>query len=122
MRAIEIIKASIGSHQSWIDYIKAHLDFQGETHGDSEFHQNRIDDYNVTIKEIKQLKAEIRVKTEILDELGLGSNFEKRINDFQQLKAEKKWLQEGIELALEYLLDSPNKAESFLRGALRGKQ
>ena len=36
----------------------------------------------------EQFQAEIRVKTEILDELGLGSVFEKRINDFQQLKAE----------------------------------
>lgn len=34
---------------------------------------------------------------------------------------ENKWLKEGIELALDYLPECPNKAEGFLKGVLKGE-
>ncbi len=53
MTAIETLKIAIHSHQVWIDYIKTNPNYEGETHGDSKFHQNRIDDYNAAIADIE---------------------------------------------------------------------
>ena len=53
MTAIKILKIAIDSHQVWIDFIKEHSNYEGETHGDSKFHQDRIDDYNAAITDIE---------------------------------------------------------------------
>ena len=58
MKAIEVIEASIKSHQDWIDFVTDNPEYCGETHGDSKFHQDRIDDYNLAIAGIEQLQAE----------------------------------------------------------------
>ena len=63
MRASEIIKASINSHQDWIDFVTDNPEYCGETHGDAKFHQDRIKDYNLAIAEIEQLQAELEQKS-----------------------------------------------------------
>lgn len=38
-----------------------------------------------------------------------------------QLQTKNKWLKDGIELAIDYLTECPDKAKSFLEGTLKGE-
>lgn len=64
MKAIEIIKESIESHQRWIDYFKRHPEKEFmekyKSVGDVLFHKERIREYKEAIIAIEQLQIEIK--------------------------------------------------------------
>ena len=68
LRAIEIIEASIKSHQDWIDFVKENPEFNGETHGSVVFHRDRVNDYKLAKKEIEQIQANVE---ELKAEMGV---------------------------------------------------
>ncbi len=70
--------------------------------------------------ENKRLKEKAKEDFEISKEIrrGIIASF-KLLTEVRD--KENKWLKDGIELALDYLPECPNKAESFLKGALKGE-
>ena len=63
MRAIEILQASLRTHIEWRDYFirNPHMEDHKSYRklGGASFHQERIDDYNEAILEIKQMEKEL---------------------------------------------------------------
>lgn len=64
MKAIEIFKASIVTHEEWMDYFVKYPDAENKEQykclGNASFHRDCIKRYNEGILDIEQLQAKVK--------------------------------------------------------------